>query len=485
MSYVRQEAISAYVRHSPFRQWPERHPLDIAGQASTAATTMLLVRRLSSALRGSSLLTTAVGNLGLKVGAGMLGFLNGVLLARLLGPGEFGNYALIMAVANLAAIVATLGLPALATREIARHEARQEWGLLKGVVHVSHGWTLMAVVIILIAVALLIVPGWVLSQFNWPVLVLAGVLVPLGAFGQLRAATLRGLHRVILADIPELLIRPFLVFALACWAYLVFGRIGTAEAVMYQMVAALVSVVIGGWLLYRHMPDVVSKAASQSDIRFWLKEASPFFLLTIIGLLEGQVGIYLLGYLSESGQVAFFQVANQLASLVVLGLTAVNLPLQPKLVKARAAGNTREAQRLVTEATKMGSVLALMAALLLIPFSGVFIAIYGQGYKEAADVLRVIVIGQVVNALSGPCGLVLAATGHQKLALYGISAALVVNALVCVWLVPAQGALGAAWAMLCSLVVWNALLVFWAKRHSGIETIVTAVFKGKKAYEPT
>jgi len=59
----------------------------------------------TSPLVRSILLKTAAGSFSLKITAAGLGFINSILMARLLTPREFGIYAIIMAAAGLALLV--------------------------------------------------------------------------------------------------------------------------------------------------------------------------------------------------------------------------------------------------------------------------------------------------------------------------------------------------------------------------------------------
>src|SRR5688572_18645880 len=91
---------------------------------------MANLSKLINNLRGLNLIRTGVGSLGLKIGAAALGFINGVLLARLLGPAEFGLYSIILSLINFAATLAVMGLPTFTTREVAASVEYGHWNQL-------------------------------------------------------------------------------------------------------------------------------------------------------------------------------------------------------------------------------------------------------------------------------------------------------------------------------------------------------------------
>ena len=164
------------------------------------------------------------------------------------------------------------------------------------------------------------------------------------------------------------------------------------------------------------------------------------------------------------------QVALQLVTLVVIGLAAVNSPLQPRLSAALARQKTDEAQKLLTEAARLGTGVATVAALVLIPFAPQIVALFGPEYQEAANVLRIVVLGQLINAMAGSCGITLNAGGYQSITLLGVIVALIVNSILCWLLIPHWQALGAAVALSASLLVWNVMLAVAARRKLGLYT---------------
>src|SRR5687768_16624966 len=94
--------------------------------ARLARTLSNFVRRhaLGSGL-GARLLRASVGTATLRALSIALTFVVGVLLARVLGPGGYGLYVLVMAITALLTAPTELGLPALVLREVAAAHTRQ------------------------------------------------------------------------------------------------------------------------------------------------------------------------------------------------------------------------------------------------------------------------------------------------------------------------------------------------------------------------
>ena len=95
---------------------PPRAPVTTPGRARRALERVALAT--TSALSGA-LARSAAGSFALNVTANALALVTALLLARTLGPADYGVYALALVCANLLGFVATLGFPQLIVREVA------------------------------------------------------------------------------------------------------------------------------------------------------------------------------------------------------------------------------------------------------------------------------------------------------------------------------------------------------------------------------
>jgi len=419
-----------------------------------------------------ALFKTAAGSLALKITGSVLGMANALLLARFLGPAEFGVYSIVIAAATLFATLAALGLPPLVTREVATFGARNQWALLKKLLLTSHYWIVIASLLLMLLGAVLgriDMRGTALTSYG---LFVALLIIPLMALNQLRAAILRGLHWVVTADIPDLLLRPVSMFAALGVVYVFSLSITSSEALMMQTGAIMLATIVGAGLLFPRLPNQMWHVDAETSRPAWLRSSSIFLAITAVGMLELQVPLYLLGFILGAKQAGIYQVSTQVVSVIIIGLSAVNLPLQSKVAALWARGEKEEAQHIVTAGARLGGIIAVLMAAILLPLAGLVLGVIGNQYGAAADTLRVLVIGQLVNALMGPCGVVLAMTGNHWYAFLGRFCALLLTAILSWLLIPVAGTMGAAIAMLSGLVVWNLILVWQANRKLGIYTPV-------------
>lgn len=417
----------------------------------------------------SATLATAL----LKAGQLGLGLAGAVVLARALGPHGYGVYGLALAWVTVVALPAQLGLPTLLVREVARYHSRAQWAQLRGLLR----WSNLAIFASapLLAGALLGAAALLRDGAHGalaPVLACGALLVPLGALSAVRSGALRGMHRAVAGQAPELLVRPgallVLVAAWLTWA----GPLTPARAMAAQVLAAAIAWAVGALVLARTLPAPVRAAAPVFEQRRWFASLVPLSALGGVQLLSGQVDVLLLGALGAPAQVGLYRVATQGALLVSFGLIAVNMAIAPEIARLHAAGRGAALQRLLTRAARVAIGTALpVAALLWWRGDALLGALFGAPFTHAYAALAVLCAGQLVNACAGPVGMLLNMAGHERDTLRAVTLATLVGAGVSALAIPRFGALGAAAGNAAALVLWNVLLCIQARRRTGLRCV--------------
>jgi len=270
-----------------------------------------------------------------------------------------------------------------------------------------------------------------------------------------------------------MLLRPATMLMLLVSGYYLAMRATAGGALVFQLVAVGVAFASGSWWLIRRRPVSLRAAPLERSVHDrTLTDSFPFLVIALVTLFETQISLYLLGFLSDARQAGLFQAAFQLVGLIVIGLMAVNMPLQPRLAAAWARGDIEYAQRLLSETARLGLGIALVGLMGILFFPEALLRLYGSDYMEAAHALQILAIGQVVNAASGSCGVLLLMTGHQRIVMAGIISAAALNALIAYVLIPSYGVLGAAYATTASLVCWNFIFVAYSAKKLKLNSTV-------------
>lgn len=422
----------------------------------------------------AQLLKGASGTAALKAVHIPLTLVTGILLARTLGPENYGIYAFVLSLITLLGLPANAGLPTLLVREIAKNHVHQHWGLIRGVFELSNIFVFSYSIAIATGAGLFVWWRWggdEISQVNsflWALL-----LLPLISYQGVRTGTLRGLRWVASSQLPENVVRPLVMIALIGSGLALGKTLTTVTAIQFNAVAAFVAFIVGAYLLKIALPVDVRKAERKYEIKRWSASLLPLSLFSGLQTLDSQVSILFLGVLSTAEEVGLFRVAATGASLVTFGLIAVNTALAPQVARLYQAGEMEKLQRTIILSTRAAALVSFPVALIFIFWGDDLITlVFGIEYIGAATALAILCVGQLVNASAGAVAVVLNMTGHDKKTLYGVLLALVSNVTLAFLLIPYLGIIGAAISYAFSLSLWNIALMYMVKKHTGLNTFL-------------
>lgn len=416
--------------------------------------------------------------------AGMM-FLASVLLARLLGRAEYGAYTYALAWVVLLGIPAILGADQLLVREVAAYQARESWGLMRGLIRRANQAVLLASVGLMVAAAMVARATMSRSepQSVW-VFWVALILLPLITLTRVRQAALRGLQVLVLGQLPEFIVQPCAFLILLGVVYWKLGGHLTAAWAMGTNVAATgVAFVVGVLLLQNYLPEPAKSAKVVRPGSSWLRSALPLMFLSSVVMIYGQADVLILGALKGAKAVGVYGVADRGADLLGFLFTAAASALAPTVASLYATRDLEALQQLVTKLVRITLTLSLPVAIALIGFGyWVLLFVYGPDFVGGQRALAILSVGQLVNVGMGPVGMLLIMTGHERDATWSIGASAVVNIVLNFALVPKWGLEGAAIGAASSMVLWNCLMAWAVNKRFGIHpTVVGRIRWGKTA----
>ena len=421
------------------------------------------------------LIRDATGSLGLRVAFVALSFLTSVILARWLGKSGFGVYTYAMTWPLLLGIPATLGFNDLLVREVAIYSSQSAWGLMRGLLQ----WANAIVLIVSSLIALVtIVIFWNLEQVGEPGLLpslcLAMISLPIVSLTSLRLATMQGLHRVVLGQMPEDLLSPliFIILTISSYWFLRNQENITVWVVGLKLIALGTTFVVGVVLLARVLPQEVKQAKPEYKILTWLKDSLPFILLGGLMLINSRIDMLMLGALKGAGAVGVYAVASRVTSLIVFGLGILNNVLSPTFATLYAEGKREELQKLVTHSTRLISLFALVMTLGLITLRYWVLQLFGAEFIQGQTALIILSIGYLVNALTGSVGILLNMTRHTKFIAATMAFAASLNVCLNWLLIPKWGVNGAAAATTIAMIAGSVICAVWVRQKLGIKSTV-------------
>ena len=405
-----------------------------------------------------------------------LTLISGVMLARVMGPENYGVYSFILSIITLLVLPAKSGLPTLLIRETAKNQLNGNWGLLCGLLKLSNRFVVGYSMFIIVLSGSYVSYQWGLDSnpkseaFLW-----ALCLIPFIAYTGIRTGALRGLRWVVSSEFPEQIIRPVIVILGAGIVFISGRELSATTAVQINIVSAGVAFIAGSILLIKALPEEAKQAIAEYSIRPWLASLLPLSIFVGLKLLDSQISLILLGLLGTSEEVGLFKVAATGAGLVVFGMTAVNMAMTPHLARLFNEGNLKTLQRMIIVSTRVVALTSFPVAILFLVWGEEVISlIFGPEYVAAAGALAILSIGQLVNASAGPVATVLIMAGKDRATVVGSAIALSLNVVFGIVLIPIYGLTGAAISFALSVSSWNIILMFIAKKKIGVKTYLGA-----------
>ncbi len=446
---------------------------------------------LRDLLKGDSLRSTLIrdslGSMAFRSLDVLISFAMGVVLARVLGAENYGVFGYVVAIITILRIPAEFGLPTLVMRETAKNIARSEWGFVKGIWR----WATLMIgtLTVVIVLGVLVSSGlWEkrISQTQIETLYWGLLLIPLIALGTLRGAQLRGVKKVLLANLPEQILTPAFVVILILAAREIFIRkLNSADAMIIYAIAAAGAFLIGIILLSRNTPPEVPKATPAYNGRKWFISALSLAGVNGLIIISKQVSIIILGFfVVNSAEIGLYKTAVQFSTLAAFGIQVINLVISPQLASMFAKNEMKRMQKVVTASTRVIVLINLVIVTIMLFFGKPILRLtFGPEYIGSYTSLLIILVGQTINSVTGTVASLLNMGDKEKSTVTAVAISTVVNISLNLLLSPKYGIEGAATATSISLIVLNVLLWWMVKKAFGINSLPFNFKKHSKLME--
>ena len=403
----------------------------------------------------------------------VLMYLVQVFLAQWMGIREYGIYEYVISWSLLLGIPAGLGLPNTVLRLLSEYRVKEDWGHLRGIVRGSQLLTVLVGVLLGWFAATVI---WVLNyfySFTYATPLLIGmVLVPLQALTELQLETARAMGDITLAYAPSKIIWPIL---LLCGGFLLFDANHSLSSLpMIEVATILLASVclLQLWLLWEKIDREIEPTTPVYAYKQWLGISLVLILQQSFFIILNRLDILMVGSLIGPDASGMYSAAVRTAMWVSSSLQVVNMVVSPVFATLYAKGDMQGLQKVVSRVTLWIFWPSIVMALGLIVFSQPVLSIFGPDFTAASSSLKILIFGQLVNALSGSVGNLMVMTGHQNKSVVVFGCSALLNLVINVVAIPMFGIVGAAIATsftMCVYNVWlNILVVKYVDVHPSI-----------------
>ena len=389
-----------------------------------------------------------------------LAFIGRLLVARYGTEGEYGVFSLALVILSLCVVMATLGLQDGVSRSIAYARGRNDTERVQKLIPASIVFALAASLVLCFVLLFMsdIIAVGIFNEaaLSFPLKVFA-MAIPFVALINVLVSIFRGFGDVrptvyfhnILRNMLFLLLLLVVMFVTLPFAW-VFGAY-LASLVICCICLAIY--VIGKLPLSIRFAVRTNTAPEVRELLFF---SLPLLGVAMLQMITVWTDTLMLGGLRSSAEVGLYSAAHPLSGFISFPLGVMLLIYMPITSGLYADGLIPEIRRNFSILTKWlcSATLPLFLILFLFPET-VLSLLFGANYAPAANALRILSLGFMINNLLGPNGATLVALGESRFMMWATLVTAVLNVGLNVALIPPFGIEGAAIASISAITSVN------------------------------
>jgi O-antigen/teichoic acid export membrane protein len=385
---------------------------------------------------------------------------NYFLLQRGLGAASFGLYSIGMSLVTLMVSILTLGMDDAMVRYVSIYKSKKQTKLLRGLMVfcfiVAGGFGILG------AIFMISFAPFLAAFRKTPELVsVLQVMAPLVPLLCLQAISFGGLVGFRQFKAPVLWQRifvPTLSFLLLAGTLYFFRNAVAAAAV--TVVGTIIGVGFSLSFLSRAAKRNLKPESNAYAVRKWVGFAIPNFLTTIIDTVLDSIDTLLLTFFAvTNAAIGQYNAAIKISGFIGMPLAVLNTIFAPIIAELHNNGEREKLEAMFKVVTKWAITFSLPIFAIATLFSVPLLSLSGDTFIGAWPLLIVFAVGGLVNVATGPVGLMLLMTGHQRFSFLNSLAAVTANIVLGIILTPRYGAMGTAISTALATCVVNLLRV--------------------------
>ena len=175
--------------------------------------------------------------------------------------------------------------------------------------------------------------------------------------------------------------------------------------------------------------------------------------------------------LVTSSELGLLATAQRTSLVVGFILVTINFVFAPKFASFYQQKELNKLKKLSQVSCRLSLIASILPVLALLFYSEYIMRLYGDEFASAASILKVLTLGQMVNAATGSTGCLLLMTGFEETVRkisFTSSFVLILSLVILTYL---YGVIGSAWAMTISMTLQNLLSLYYVRVRLGFSPI--------------
>jgi len=399
-----------------------------------------------------------VGTVANRISSSVLKLILNIMIGRMVGPSGAGSYYLFESWLKVLTTAGGLGLPAIVLRTVSVLEGNKERSAADRHLRRSLYMAFIATggILALMLVASPVMGPSLLGQTGAnDLLVLASLGSIFAVATQLIARAINGRGRPNLALALENSAVPGgLVLVLS--AAVLLGTGLKLQTLLTGYVGMAIAAAGISYLVWRKgLTRAGPQEPTGSRYPFHSREMATFWILGLVGALTANLPFLILPQLFGSAEIGLFGISFRFVTMADTVNIALMAVFAPRFARHFAQGDRRALRWDLRESQVYGLMAYMPFVIAYFTVPGAVLSMVGPAFTQAAGILKIMTVGQIVNAATGPSAILLQMTKEESSLLRINLPCLVLLAVSVGGLGWMYGLVGAAWGYSLTVGIRN------------------------------
>ncbi|CAM5609156.1 hypothetical protein ATER59S_05644 [Aquamicrobium terrae] len=407
-----------------------------------------------------------------RVVSAVIAFVSQVMMARWMGPFEYGIFVLVWVTMIIIGSLACLGFHTSVIRFIPEYRQHGRLAELRGLLLSSRLFVLCASTAIagLGMLGVWLFSPWIESYYVIP-FYLGIVCLPMLALTDVLQGIARAHSWALSALLPTYITRPVLILAFMAAALALGFPADAATAILASIAATYATAVAQLVGITRRVDAGIPAGPRKIRLGHWIAVSLPIFLVESFFFLLTNADVLMVGVYLQPADVAVYFATVKTLALVHFVYFAVKAGVAQRYAEF-THGQPERLAAFARETVSWTFWPSLAMAFVILVLGKPMLTLFGPEFDAGYPLLFVLVLGVVARAAVGPCESLLTMTGNQNICAGVYAMTLALNIGLNVVLIPHFHLWGTALSTALAMMFEAAALSFVVWRRLGIVMVV-------------
>ncbi len=219
------------------------------------------------------------------------------------------------------------------------------------------------------------------------------------------------------------------------------------------VIISIISFVLLWFFLKKH--KTISEDYKKDTFKEIIKYSLPITLSTVSLYLLSSIDIFFLKYFYGDNYVAYYSVAIKIISIISVAINALSLSVATDIAYNFKNNNFSILKTILNKTAKIIFYFSFALTILILMFSNSILNVFGKEYLISKEILIILLLGNLIMAISGNTYIYLLMTNKGKILGRLIFISVLINVILNFILIPKYCLYGAAISSVIALLFWN------------------------------